>query len=251
MNRKNVTVRSQCTAPVEMPLSPQTPLGTSTATMGKPLACALAKTSAATPSSGRVKPAPNRASTTSACPSRQALPSGKVREVCTESFATSGEVMSAHCACQASQARRASPTSCSGSASNAIRTGQPCCNRTVAATRPSPPLLPGPHSTTVARGDQRCAMADATARPADCIRTKPGVPASMVRASACAICPTVSNSHAMLVARAAQRPKPGLVDSVTPSPPIRNDAFRRALQNRQQEHTNGRLVSYQMRSPMS
>ncbi len=176
LRRKNVTVSSQCTAPVAAPLSPQTPLGTSTATMGSALRCALASVSAAAPSSGRVKPAPNKASTTKVCPSRQDASKGRLTGV--------PAAYSACMACQCRQAMRASPDQASGSDRSTTFTGQPCCNNDAAATRPSPPLLPGPHSTTVGCGAQRCTMARATACPAASIRVRPGVPRSMVRASA-------------------------------------------------------------------
>ena len=60
--------RSRCASPAPpgrrlVPVVPSRPLGTSTATTGLPQALMAATTSAATPSSGRDRPAPNRAST--------------------------------------------------------------------------------------------------------------------------------------------------------------------------------------------
>ena len=66
--RKKVTVRTAATAPKVSPVSPMTPLGTSTATIGNPLPVAADKVSAAGPSSARLSPAPKIASTTSSAP---------------------------------------------------------------------------------------------------------------------------------------------------------------------------------------
>ena len=74
--RKKVTVRTAATAPKVSPVSPMTPLGTSTATIGASPQAAAAKVFAAGPSSGRLSPAPKIASTTSSAPSSTAGASG-------------------------------------------------------------------------------------------------------------------------------------------------------------------------------
>ena len=67
--RKKVTVAGRLhDGPRAAPVLPSRPLGTSTATTGLPEALMAATTSAATPSSGRDRPAPNSASTMRSAP---------------------------------------------------------------------------------------------------------------------------------------------------------------------------------------
>ncbi len=132
-SRKNVTVQVACTTgPVLAPVLPSRPLGTSTATTGLPAALMAATTSAAVPSSGRDRPAPNRAS--------------MMRSASASVAGLSGSTGSP----QRSAMAAASPRRASRLPSRPRRTRYPCSRRSRAATKPSPPLLPGPHTTAMA-----------------------------------------------------------------------------------------------------
>ena len=180
-SRKNVTVQVACTTgPALAPVLPSRPLGTSTATTGLPAALMAATTSAAVPSSGRDRPAPNRASMTRSASASVAGLSGSTGSP------------------QRSAMAAASPRRASRLPSRPRRTWYPCSRRSRAATKPSPPLLPGPHTTAIAapaRGAS-AAAASATARPAFSISVSPGTPCAMARASARPISCAVSNSSA-------------------------------------------------------
>ena len=114
------------------PCVPSRPLGTSTATTGLPVALMAATTSAARPSSGRDRPAPNRASMMRSASASVAVASG-----------STGSPQ--RCAMAA-----ASPLSALRLPSSPRRTRYPCARRSLAATKPSPPLLPGPQTTAIA-----------------------------------------------------------------------------------------------------
>ena len=70
--RRYVTVRAADTAPSDSPVSPMTPLGTSTDTIVSVARAAAASVSAAWPESLRARPAPKRTSTTSSAPASAA-----------------------------------------------------------------------------------------------------------------------------------------------------------------------------------
>ena len=81
--RKNVTVTSACTqtSSSARPRSPCSPLGISIATTGTSLRFSARTVSRAAPSSGRCRPAPNKASTTSSAPSKARGDSGSTSPV--------------------------------------------------------------------------------------------------------------------------------------------------------------------------
>ena len=119
-------------------MAPSSPLGTSTATLGRRRAASASITARATPSIGRARPAPKIASIDDAR-RRRAAPASAARP-------------------RPATARRDARhrrVSRSRAPSSPSRTGQPARARCRAATNPSPPLLPGPHSTATGRGDQR------------------------------------------------------------------------------------------------
>ena len=185
MRRKNVTVRSALMAmPRSCPVLPSKPLGTSTASTGRPALRALmaANSRASEPSTSRESPAPNTASTMHAAP----------RNTSGSSLATGPSHRAAISA--------ASPVSAARSPSSATRTSQPPAFSSRAATKPSPPLLPGPHSTAIrAPGAAMLAASAATARPAFSISVRLGTPASTARRSARAISSVASNSCPLMV----------------------------------------------------
>ena len=176
--RKNVTVRAACTAaPWICPVVPSSPLGTSTARIGLPDALMVLATSAATPSSGRDSPAPNKASTIRSAPG--------------PSPAVSGSTGPLHrCAITA-----ASPLSAPRSPRSATRTSNPRSASSRAATKPSPPLLPGPHSTAILEpAGTIFAVSSATARPAFSISVSDDAPAASASRSANTISAAVKSS---------------------------------------------------------
>ena len=182
--RKKVTVRSarKTTSPSTAPLSPESPLGTSTATTGRARARTASAARRAAPSSGRVRPAPNRASITSGVPSsREPTWSASSARPSTAPFQRA--------ACAA-----ASPCKPSREPMRASRTAAPASDKTRAATKPSPPLLPGPQSTRTGRPGQPSRAAAATAAPAFSMRATPDTPAAMAAASARYISSTESRT---------------------------------------------------------
>ena len=179
LRRPKVTVTAALKAPPRAsPVSPWMPLGISTATQGGSRSALDSASSSATPSSGRARPAPNNASTTSGSPSSSVDESG-----------------STGCSHRSAMAA-ASPFKRSRVPSNPSRTGQPASASSRAATKPSPPLLPGPQSTATGRGAQRRTIACATARPAFSISVSPGIPASAAAASAAYISATEKRARA-------------------------------------------------------
>ena len=177
--RKKVTVRVACTTgPLLVPVVPSRPLGTSTATIGLAQALIAATTSAAMPSSGRDRPAPNRASMTTSAPAIVAGLNGSTA------------------APQRVAISAASPLRASRDPSRPRRTPSPRSRRSLAATKPSPPLLPGPQTTAMAAPARPAssAAASATARPAFSISASPGTPCCAASASARAISAAVNSS---------------------------------------------------------
>ncbi|GAV36595.1 hypothetical protein ROTAS13_04283 [Roseomonas sp. TAS13] len=175
-SRAKVTVATARAAwPRTCPVPPSTPLGTSTARTGAAMA---RSTSATVLSTGRDRPAPKTASTTTSA-----------RDTATGSQPSLGPRQRAAASAAAPPGR--------GSARAATATGQPSCASSRAATQPSPPLSPGPHSTTTRRGRQRRRTARATARPAAAINAAVGCPATAASASARAISAGVSSSGGM------------------------------------------------------
>ena len=130
--------------------------------------------SRAGPSTGRVRPAPNSASTTRPAPASAAGPTGITSP------------------CQARAAPAASPFSRARSPISATRTAQPACSSSLATTKPSPPLLPGPQRTVTGTAAKRAMIASATDLPAFSISVGPGTPAAAAAASAAAICSMLS-----------------------------------------------------------
>ncbi len=130
---KNVTDRRALTAtPRTAPVRPSIPLGRSIDTTIAPAAPAalIASTiAAADPSSGRARPAPNRASTITSALCRRVGSAGSTtpRNRAAAAFA--------------------SPVRMAGSPRRPSRTMNPRSDSTRAATKPSPPLLPGPQTT--------------------------------------------------------------------------------------------------------
>ena len=179
LRRAKVTVAAARKAPPSTaPVSPWMPLGISTETQGRPRAALASASASAAPPSGRARPAPNRASTTSGSPSSNAR--------------SSGSIAPSHRAATAA----ASPLRRSRAPISPRRTGQPASASSRAATKPSPPLLPGPHSTETGRVPQRRTIASATARPAFSINVSPGVPAFAAAASAAYISATDKRARA-------------------------------------------------------
>ena len=134
LRRKKVTVAVACTTgPSARPVEPSRPLGTSTASTGLPEALTAATTSAATPSSGRARPAPNSASMMRSAPARI------VRSTAARRHRPSARPWRPH-----------RPSDWRGAPSRPRRTRWPRSRSSLAATKPSPPLLPGPHSTAMA-----------------------------------------------------------------------------------------------------
>ena len=170
--REKVTVSAARTAisPMSAPLSPETPLGTSTAATARPPALTASTAARAAPSSGRDRPAPNKASMTSSAPPNRPGTAASSRA------STAPSQRPAWCA--------ASPLSRSRAPSRARRTDQPAAARWRAATKPSPPLLPGPQSTTTGHGRWRARTASATAQPAFSMSATPGTPCSAAALSA-------------------------------------------------------------------
>jgi len=184
LRRKNVMLsRALTAAPMIVPFAPLMPLGRSTATIGAPLAFIVSMIARASPSTRRLRPAPNSASTMTPEP---AMASGDARSI--------GRA-------QSRAASAASPRSAATSSKSSTRTGKPRSARTRAAMKPSPPLLPGPATTTtrVPRGWR--ATVSATARPAFSISAMPAVPAAIVRRSHSAISSGVSSSIMSRLAR--------------------------------------------------
>ena len=179
LRRPKVTVNAASNdSPRTSPVSPWTPLGTSTATQTRSRAAHASASASGSPSSGRASPAPNSASTTNGSPSSSAGQSGSTGPS------------------QRAAIAAASPLRRSRRPNNPSRTGQPASASSRAATKPSPPLLPGPQSTATGRGAQRRTMACATARPAFSISVSPGVPARAAAASAAYISATEKSARA-------------------------------------------------------
>ncbi len=187
-----VTVRAAWGAkPSGAPVSPPSPEGRSTATRAAPLAVLRRRAAWAEDSSGRARPAPNRASITSPSAGASALGRERTSPV------------------QAAAAAAASPFSPARSPRAATPTGHPAWARRRAATQPSPPLFPGPHSTTTGRGDHRAATASATAVPARSMSRLPGTPLSIAAASAARVSATVRISCVCPIP-SAMDPRPSL-----------------------------------------
>ena len=157
--------------PVAAPVVPSSPLGTSTARTGQPEAFIASTAAAAAPSSGRVSPAPNRASTMSCAPS-----SCRARERRDRACVS------------AAPWRRHRPSEPRGRRAGQGGRRSPASRRWRAATKPSPPLLPGPQRTAMrAPAGAISAASSATARPAFSMSVRLGTPAATARRSARAI----------------------------------------------------------------
>ena len=179
LRRKNVMVSAACTAaPSTWPLSPEIPLGRSTARIGRPDVFMASTRARAAPSIGRVSPAPNSAS------------------------------MMRSAIAEASGVRRHGGTRpalgrFSGVADEPRRVAQQQHPHAVAplgqeARRHEPvaAVVARPRDDRHARRPpaKRAAAASATACPARSISTMPGVPASIVSRSASAISRAVRSS---------------------------------------------------------
>ncbi len=188
--RTNVTVAvAFTTGPRGAPVSPSRPDGTSTASTGTPEPLTRATRAAAAPSSGRERPAPNRASITSENPAGSAPAASET-----------GPVHSA-------AAAAASPRSAARSPRSATSTAIPASARRRAATNPSPPLLPGPHRTRIGPLPVIARARAATAAPARRMRSRPGMPAAIAAASARRISSVVSNSVPAIASYSEERPE--------------------------------------------
>ena len=146
---------------------PSSPLGTSTASTGLPDALMAATTSAATPSSGRDRPAPNRASMIRSAP----------RKRCGRQRFDVAPPARGHRRGIAGQAARARPAARHAHGSPAPAAAAPprsrrrrCCR----ARRATAMRRPGRATSAMA--------ASATARPAASIRSRPGTPAAIASA---------------------------------------------------------------------
>ncbi len=130
------------------------------------------------PSTGRSRPAPNNASTTTSAGVSNAGAAGSERPC----PALSGQRRVALEPAKLADQQHAHAIAALG-------------QQTRAATKPSPPLLPGPATTaTCDPGGWRAATRSATARPAFSISSMPGTPPAIVRRSASAISAVVSSS---------------------------------------------------------
>jgi hypothetical protein len=170
----NVTVtKARTDGPRTTPVSPSTPEGMSTATIGTSEAFRASMASRCVPSAGPRNPVPKIASIAAS-----ALPSSRASRF--------GEY-SAHRACPScSNAFAAGPFSSSGSPRSIAMGDAPQADSCRAATSPSPALFPLPHTTTTRRPyvpPIRSTTARATARPARSISASTEVPRASVSRS--------------------------------------------------------------------
>ena len=172
-----VTVRSASTwGPIGCASLPERPLGRSTATQGIGRSLIASTASANSPSSGRVRPVPKRASTTrshsaaaSAAPARSA---GAATSITASSALR-----------QIASWVAASPASWRPPVTRKIRTSQPRTERWRATARPSPPLLPGPQKIAAdSASPNDSPIASTTPMAAFSISTRLGIPSSSMAA---------------------------------------------------------------------
>ena len=141
------------------PVSASSPVGTSSASTGAPQARAQATSAAYSPATGRVRPMPNSASTTSAGATFRG-----------------SRIVDPPAATNAACAARASAGSVEGSPRNTTSTSWNARRSSRATTKPSAPLLRGPACTRLGPPRESASIACATAAatvPARSIRCEP------------------------------------------------------------------------------